>query len=64
MSPDGQPVAGHKARFGFGSEISSCMEISPWKHSGELKEAAIEQPPNCGMGRAVPGFIAQFRIGN
>lgn len=43
----------------LGSEISSCMEISPWKHSGELKEAAIEQQHNCGM-----GFFAQLRIGN
>lgn len=41
----------------LGSEISSSMAISPWKHSGGLKEAAIEKQHNCGMDRATPGCL-------
>lgn len=43
----------------LGSEISSSMAVSLWKHSRELKEAAIEQH-NCGGDRAMPGFFFFF----
>lgn len=48
----------------LGAEISSSMEISPWKQSGELKESVVEQQHNCD----VPGYFffssSQLEIGN
>lgn len=55
----------------LGAEISSSMEISPWKQSGELKESVVEQQHNCATGSDVPGCFfffffssSQLEIGN
>lgn len=52
----------------LGAEISSSMEISPWKQSGELKESVVEQQHNCATGSDVPGYFffssSQLEIGN
>lgn len=47
----------------WGSEISSTMAITPWTHSGGLREAAMEQQHNCGMGRDLPGGFLFWQPG-